>query len=82
MPPQQTKNIYKDVQRECLIPLLWNLPFHNIPKNVEIKVYKATVSPGVLYRHETWSLILWEEQRLRTFEKKGQGGYLYIRERK
>jgi hypothetical protein len=39
-----------------------------ISKNLKIKIYKTVILPVVLYRCETWSLTLREEQRLRGFE--------------
>jgi hypothetical protein len=37
-------------------------------RNVKVKIYKTRILPVVLYGCETWSLILWEEHRLRVFE--------------
>jgi hypothetical protein len=37
---------------------------------VKIKIYKTIILPVVLYRCETWSLTLREEQRLRMFENR------------
>jgi hypothetical protein len=34
-------------------------------KNVKIKIYINIILPVVLYGCETWSLILWEERRLK-----------------
>ena len=34
----------------------------------EIKIYRPTILPVVLYGCETWSLTLWEERKLRVFE--------------
>jgi len=39
-----------------------------LSKNIEIKIYITVILPFVLYRYETWSLILREEHRLRVFE--------------
>jgi hypothetical protein len=39
-------------------------------KNVKIRIYKTMVLPVVLYGCKTWSLILWEEHRLRMFENR------------
>jgi hypothetical protein len=39
-----------------------------LSKNIEIQIYKSIILPGVLYAHETWSLTLREEHRLRVFE--------------
>jgi hypothetical protein len=39
-----------------------------ISKNLKIKIYKTVILPVVLYRCETWSLILREAHRLRVFE--------------
>jgi hypothetical protein len=41
-----------------------------ISKNLKIKIYKTAVLPVALYGCETWSLTLWEENRLRVFEKR------------
>jgi hypothetical protein len=41
-----------------------------ISKNVKIKIYKTVIFPVVLYGCGTWSLTLWEEHRLRVFEKR------------
>jgi hypothetical protein len=38
-----------------------------ISKNLQIKIYKSVILPGVLYGCETWSLTLREEHRLRVF---------------
>jgi hypothetical protein len=35
-----------------------------------VKIYKTIILPVVLYGYETWSLILWEEHRLRVFENR------------
>jgi hypothetical protein len=34
-------------------------------KNIKIKIYRTIILPVVLYRCETWSLILREERKLR-----------------
>jgi hypothetical protein len=39
-----------------------------LSRNVKIRIHKIIVFPVVLYRLETWSLILREEHRLRVFE--------------
>jgi hypothetical protein len=39
-------------------------------KNLKIKIYRAIISPVVLYGCETWSLTLREECRLKVFEKR------------
>ena len=39
-------------------------------KNIEIKKYRTTVLPVVLYGCETWSLRLREERRLSVFENR------------
>jgi hypothetical protein len=38
-----------------------------IPKNVEIKIYKTTILPVVLHGYEIWSLKLKEKYKLRVF---------------
>jgi hypothetical protein len=39
-----------------------------LSKNIQIKIYRITILPVVLYGCETWSLTLREERRLRVFE--------------
>jgi hypothetical protein len=46
------------------------LPSSLLPRNVKVKIYKTIILPAVLYGCETWSLSLWEEHRLRAFEKR------------
>jgi hypothetical protein len=46
------------------------LSFFLLPKNVEIKIYRAIILPVVLYGCETWSLTQIEERRLRVFENR------------
>jgi hypothetical protein len=41
-----------------------------LSKNIKIKIYRTVILPLVLYGFETWSLILREEQRLRTLENR------------
>jgi hypothetical protein len=41
-----------------------------LSKNLKIKIYGNIILPVVLYECETWSLILWEERRLRVFENR------------
>jgi len=41
-----------------------------LSKNLNIKIYRTIIFPFVLYGCETWSLILWEERRLRVFENR------------
>jgi hypothetical protein len=36
--------------------------------NVKARIYKNIILPVVLYGCETWSLILWEEHKLKVFE--------------
>jgi hypothetical protein len=50
-----------------------------LSKNLKIRIYKTIILPVVLYGCETWSLTLREEHRLRVFENRGRGGYLYRR---
>jgi hypothetical protein len=39
--------------------------------NLKIKIYRTLILPVVFYRHETWSLTLWEERsRLRVFDNR------------
>jgi hypothetical protein len=44
------------------------LSFCLISKNLKIKIYKTVILLVVLYGHETWSLAMGEEHRLRVFE--------------
>jgi hypothetical protein len=48
-----------------------------LSKNVKIKIHKIIIYliivPGVLYRCETWSLMLREKQRLKVFEERIYG---------
>jgi hypothetical protein len=46
------------------------LSSHLLSKNVKIRIYKTIILPVVLYGHETWSLPLREEHRLRVFENR------------
>ena len=39
-------------------------------KNLNIKIYRTTILPVVLYGCETWLLTLREERRLRVFENR------------
>ena len=39
-----------------------------LSKNLKIKIYRTIILRVVLYGCETWSLILWEERKLRVFE--------------
>jgi hypothetical protein len=41
-----------------------------LSKNTKIRVYRTIILPVVLYRCETWSLTLREEQRLGVFENR------------
>jgi hypothetical protein len=55
------------------------MPYHSVenvlssrllPKNVNIRIFKNIILPVVLYRYETWTLIVREEHRLRVFENR------------
>ena len=39
-----------------------------LSKTLKINIYGTIILPIVLYRYETWSLILGEERKLRVFE--------------
>jgi hypothetical protein len=52
---------YRSVQSFVFLPAL---------RNVEVKIYKTTILPVVLYGCETWSLPLREEHCLRVFENR------------
>ena len=41
-----------------------------LSKNIKININGTIILPVVLYGCETWSLILWEECRLRVFEER------------
>jgi hypothetical protein len=41
-----------------------------LSRNVQVKIYKTTILPVVLYGCETWSLTLREEHRLKVFENR------------
>jgi hypothetical protein len=56
---------------ECLLPFSAEpLSSRLLSKNIKIRIYKTIILPVVLYRCETWSLTLREEQRLRVFENR------------
>jgi hypothetical protein len=38
--------------------------------NIKVRIYKTIILPVVLYRHETWSLTLRGEHRMRVYENK------------
>jgi len=38
-----------------------------LSKNIKINMYRTIILPVVVYGSETWSLIMWEERRLRVF---------------
>ena len=40
-----------------------------LSKNLKIKIYRTIILPVVLYGCEAWSLTLWEERKLKVFEK-------------
>jgi hypothetical protein len=46
------------------------LSSHLLPKNIKIRIYKTVISLVVLYRCETWSLTLREEDTLRVLENR------------
>ena len=41
-----------------------------LSKNIKIKIYRTIILPVVLYRCETWSLMLREESRPKVFENR------------
>jgi hypothetical protein len=41
-----------------------------LSRNIKIRMYKTIILPVVLYGHETWSLTLREEHRLKVFENR------------
>jgi hypothetical protein len=44
------------------------LSSHLLSKNVKVRISKTIILPVVLYGHETWSLTLREEHKLRVSE--------------
>jgi hypothetical protein len=52
----------------CYSSVRDSLSSRQLPKNLKIKIYKTMILPVVLYGHETWSLTLREEHRLKVFE--------------
>jgi hypothetical protein len=50
-----------------------------LSRNVKVKIYKTIILSVVLYGCETWALTLREEHRLRVFENRVLGEYLYQR---
>jgi hypothetical protein len=46
------------------------LSSHLLLKNLKIRIFETIILPVVLYGHETWSLALRKERRLRMFENK------------
>ena len=52
------------------------LSYNLLTKNLNIKIYEIIFLPVVMYGHETWSLTLREERRLRVFENRVLGGIL------
>jgi hypothetical protein len=47
--------------------------YSNSIQNTKIKIYRAIIWPVVLYGHETWSLTLRVEHRLRVFDNRMGG---------
>jgi hypothetical protein len=41
-----------------------------LSRNVKVKIHETIILPVVLYGHETWSLTLREEHRLRVFKNR------------
>jgi hypothetical protein len=41
-----------------------------LSESINIKTYRIIILPVVLYGFESWSLILWEERRMRVFENR------------
>ena len=41
-----------------------------LSKNLKSNIYRAIISPFILYGSETWSVTLREERRLRMFENR------------
>ena len=50
------------------------LPSSLLSKNIQIKIYRTIILPGVLYGCKTWSLTLREECRLRVLENTAKEG--------
>jgi len=51
-----------------------DLPSHRYQKS-NIKTYKSLILPVVLYCCKTWVLTLWDQHRLKVFEKRCLGEY-------
>jgi hypothetical protein len=43
---------------------------HLLSSNIKVKIYKTIILPVVLYGHETWFLMLREENSLSVFENR------------
>jgi uncharacterized protein (UPF0332 family) len=54
---------------------------HLLCKKVKIKTHRTIIFLLVLYRHETWSLIVREQQRLQVFENRDAEENIWIEER-
>jgi hypothetical protein len=54
----------------CCYHSVQNHLIQHLLKNLKIKTYKIIILPFVLYGIETWSVTLWEIQRLRMFENR------------
>jgi hypothetical protein len=55
--------------RECPLSLAADFSFFSLlSKNINIKTYRSTILPVILYECETRSVTLTEERRLREFE--------------
>jgi len=68
--PRKYKNtvLYFNIIREMLATILFiQLSYRILPKTSGFKYKKNTFLPVVLYRRETWYLILRKENRLRVF---------------
>jgi hypothetical protein len=50
------------------------LPSSLLSKNIQIKIYRTIILPGVLYVCETWSLTLREESRQKVLENRAKEG--------
>ena len=75
-PPKKLNQIHKEIKKRmnsgniCCHLVQHLLSSCMLSKNINIKIYRTITLPGVLYGHETWSLTLTEEHRLRVFKNR------------
>jgi len=66
--PEQIKSRLRSAGNACYHSVQNLLSSRLLSKNLKIKIYRTIILPIVFYGCETWSLILWEERKLRVFE--------------